>query len=313
MKASRIWLGLLFMSAQTCVMAGAPPLEKLGQPWRAGYTPIQWEARIDGLPKSATVYRVVADSFPPAGLRSLLALAGLTEKDRGRPMWTGAQPEDMWFTDADGARSLAVHPAVGYLDIFRNGVVALPGQRIDGVPDWPEALRLAEALLPKIGVDRAQLVQDPEANEPRYTKILQTMVGTPISRQVVLYRSFDGIPSVGLGCAGGVRFSFGNNGQLAELEMTWRKVVPQRKYAVATKDQFLGYLKEGHCVCRFDSPSTIQTFTVKEVNPYYLELRSWEPQQEIHPVAELYGYAQLPTTNLPISIYCPLLDYGQRP
>src|SRR5438132_3773905 len=105
--------------------AGSPLPDALGVPWAARDTPIRWEASLDKLPSSAAVYRVVSVPFPATVLSNLLLLAGLTEKDRGKPTWDGARPEDLWFTDSEGNRTLGVHTQTGLFSTFHHGVIAL--------------------------------------------------------------------------------------------------------------------------------------------------------------------------------------------
>jgi hypothetical protein len=319
MKMIFVLLSFLLMAARNSVRAASPPLEKLGRPCALGDTPIRWEAPMDQMQKSAAVYRVVSASFSPTIISNLLDLAGMTETNRGTPTLDDAQPGNLWFTADEGIRTLGIHPDRGYFNIHNRKIIALPGQPVEGVPDWPEALRLAEEILPKIGIAPTQLAHKRGSGELEYLKVFQSMnrfdrqqgkrVVTVIAREITLYRSFDGISSIGLGGAGGIRFNFGNHGQLAELETSWRNVEPMRRYVVATKEQFLEWLKDGKCVCDRFVPGDMQALTVKEITPYYLELRGGDPQQEIHPVAGFFGYAQLPSTNMPLMLYCPLLDY----
>jgi hypothetical protein len=166
-------------------------------------------------------------------------------------------------------------------------------------------------------MDRSQLRKRPGSDELWYTRAIRErgtfdksqgkLVKTVIARQLFLVRTLDGIPSIGMGLGGGVWFSFGNDGQLAELEMAWRNVEPKGTYPVAREKQFSERLQSGQCVCAFDSPEQIRVVTITNATPYYLELPGTSPQKEIHPIAELDGEAQLAQTNLPIRVYCPLV------
>jgi hypothetical protein len=273
------------------------------------------------MPLSAAVYGVVSGPFSPAVLSNLSVLAGLTEKDRGKPSWDDVQPKDLWYSDSGGNRTLGVLPDRGHAVIRSKNAIALPHQPVEGVPSESEALRLAEAILPKIGIDRAQLAHRAGSDQVRYTKGVQRrgsfdkqqgkIVTTEVARAVFLIRSFGGVPSFGWGRGGGIWFNFGNHGQLAELDLTWRAAEPMRLRAAATKEQFVDWLRKGQCVCRLDQPERVRALIVTNVSAYYLELSGREQQQEIYPMAELEAAAQLAETNLPVRLYCPLLTSGE--
>jgi hypothetical protein len=294
-------------------------LQQLGAPLQVQGVPVEWKAPLSGLPASATAYRVVSGKFSPLVLSNLLTMATLTQKDRTRPSWDGARNDDLSFRDAAGVRFLDIIPDEGHVVMRNTKAIASPHEVIEGVPDETQAVQLAEAMLPSIGLDTRQLARRTGSDDPLHTrgvdrrnyfdKTQGKRVTAVIARQIFFIRSFDGIPSIGLGGAGGIWFSFGNHGELAELRLVWRTVEPQGGYSVAKASQFIDWIQAGKCVCDSDFPEQPRTIVITNLVPYYLELRGGEPQREIHPVAQLEAEAKLAHTNLPIRVYCPLLMY----
>jgi hypothetical protein len=319
MKIINCVTALVFVSIQSAGSA-EPSLKELGLQWAAGDIPIHWDASLDSLASSSTVYRVTVNSFSPSTLSNLLALAGLTHKNRVRPSWDGARPDrDLSFRDPKETRFLDIVPSEGFVILRNSEATVFQRGTILDVPSWEEALQMAERILPTVGILRSDLARQNGTDQLRYTRMAQQhvrfdqaqgkVVITVISRELFLPRAFDGIPSIGLGGAGGVKFSFGKQGELAELKISWRNVEPLRTYPAASKGQFIDWLRAGKCVCEFDFPEQIKDLNIKRVAPYYFERPGGEPQAEIHPIAEMEAEAQLASTNIPVRIYCPLLAY----
>jgi hypothetical protein len=295
------------------------PLQELGLPWQAGDIPIRWEASLSQLPSSATVYRVVSAAVSPSVLSNLLALAGLNHRNRVRPSWDGARDRDLSFRDTEETVFLDFVPDEGFVILRNTKAIVLERENVRGVPSWEEALQLAETILPKLGISRADLVHQEAMGRLCYTPAVQRhgwfdatqhkVVTTDVARELFLIRAFNGIASIGMGGGGGIRFSFGSGGQLAELKMVWRAVKPKMAYRVAAEAQFTEWLRSGKCVCELDSPWQIQALAINKVLPYYFERPGCKPQQELHPIAELQAEARLVGTNVSVRLYCPLLKY----
>lgn len=299
--------------------AGEPSLERLGVPWHLGDATVQWNATLHDLPSSASVYRVVSGGFSPAVVSNLLRLAHLSGRNRVKPQWEGATERDLSFRDTSETRILDVIPDEGYAILRNTKAIAPPREPVKGVPDERQALKRAEAIASQLGITRNELAKRTGSDELRFTPILHErgaidrkqgkLVKTVIARELFLVRALDGIPSIGMGGGGGILLSFGNHGRLAELELTWRTVEAKARYPVATKEQFLDWLKTGRCVCASDLFGEIQAMTIKNVTPYYLERAGGERQEEIHPIAEIDAAAMCGTTNTPVRLYCPLVVY----
>jgi hypothetical protein len=299
--------------------AGEPSLERLGVPWRVGDATVQWNATLHDLPSSAAVYRVVSGEFSPVVLSNLLRLAHLSERNRVKPQWEGATERDLSFRDASETRILDLIPDDGYAILRNTKAIASPREPAKGVPDERQALKQAVAIASQLGITRDQLAKRAGLDDLRFTPILRErgaidrkqgkLVKTVIARELFLVRALDRIPSIGMGGGGGMLLSFGNYGQLAELELTWRTVEDKVRYPVATQEQFLDWLKTGRCVCAADLFGEIQAITVKSITPYYLERAGGERQEEIHPIAEIEADVVLETTIMPVRLYCPLVVY----
>lgn len=310
---------VLLLARLNFVQAEEIPLQELGQPWPGGDISIHWKASLQDLPSSAAVYRVVPSTFSPDVVSNLLRLAGLTEKDRKKPSWDGARERDLSFRDDEEVHILTISPEEGFVTLRNTKAITLPRERVVGVPDDEEALSKALAIIPQLGIHVDELAKWPGSDRIRRTGGLHErgafdstqgkLVKTVIARQLFLIRAFEGISSMGLGRGGGAWFDFGNNGQLAELRLVWRKVEMKGQYPVAGKAEFVERLRRGECVCNTELPARLEAITIHKITPYYLERRGGEPQEEIHPVAELEAEAQLTSTNIAVRIYCPLLVY----
>jgi hypothetical protein len=301
-------------------LASEPALEYLGQRIPPRNIPLKWQASLGSLPASGTVYQVVSGSFEPAIISNMLSVAGFTENDRTKCTEGFAEgKKSLCFQNREQTRYLSFVPSDGRILFGHERAVVRERQRLEGVPSDEEALRLAEAILPKLGIDGRELARQKGKDKLRCTgavrrwsyfdKTQGKLVTVVIAREVFLIRSFGGIPSVGMGGGGGIWFTFGNHGQLAELDLAWRAVKPKAIYPVATRDQFLKCLQDGKCVYNSPESLDIKGLVITEIAPYYLEAPSGEPQVEIHPIAEIEAEAQLTSTNLPVRLYCPLLVY----
>jgi hypothetical protein len=312
---SLVWLSTLSLQARE------PALDQLGGPLAITTNcEIQWLNSATLSSSSATVYRVTQTKFSPAVISNIMALAGFDWADRTNI--NNGLCEDrgtLYFADKEQTRALVFVPCRGQIGYSNSRAVAPPGQSVSGVPTEEGAVELALGIVDLLGVDRSQLSKRPGSNELRHTRAIQSMtqfdktqrrlVTTIIARELFFGRTIEGVECSGIGVSGGIWFSFGNDGQLAELEMVWRNVVPYRQYRVANRQELTERLRKGKCVLQSEElDDDVRKLTINSVTPYYFEYRADEPQQFIYPYTVLEAEAETATTNRTVRICCPLLD-----
>jgi hypothetical protein len=314
----RVFSILFLFLSSVGLRAAEPALNKIGVPLVvATNCEIRWSDSATLSSPSATVYRVTPINFSPTVISNIMSLTGFSWRERKKFPGGWREGNALYFADADENRYLGFVPTFGYIYYNNSAAIAGPGQRVSGVPSEEKALQLALGIVDELGIDQSQLATRPNSDEPRYTRALRTMgqrdpsqgklVTSVIARELFLIRTLGGVECNGVGFSGGIFLSFGNEGQLARLEMIWRNVSPARQEPVASREQLATWLRNGKCVIRSLETYDIRKLSITGITPYYFEYQAGVPQEYIYPYTSLQAEAEMPATNETIRICCPLL------
>jgi hypothetical protein len=297
-----------------------PLAEEFGLPLRQPSIEIVWNTTLDSLPRSAMVFRVVSKEYSPTSISNLLEITGFSARDRVRRPGLGNR---LFFRDRENEdRYLGIVPDDGWVFYQDSKAIALPKEAIEDIASEEQVLKLAEAMILKLGIDDRELATSANGKAQRFSRTVQErttfdkshhkVTKTAVARGVILIRRIDDIESGGVGNGGTIRFEFGNHGQLARLDWVWRALKPQRLCRIATRDELTDWIRGGRCVLDGWQELSISALTITNATPYYFEKREDDPQQYLYPFVRLDAQAKVSDTNIPVRVYCPLVIESEQ-
>jgi hypothetical protein len=326
-------LTLLVLSLFFC--AGALgfdlPGGQFGLPLEKGEYDLVWDAPTNELPSALWVYRVLPAQFSPMVISNLMALGSFTLRDRKpprNPAWN--HPNALYFSDASGKKILGIYPHLGFIE-YRDAR-ADDLNMTEGVPDEREVVRLGTNYLRQLGIGFAELARQPHSSELRaYVRTPFTLLFKPNNvtitnihrRSVSFVRRLDGVDFLGrTGVQGGFDIDFGHHAKVHELSLRWRKLEREALYPVARPETVIKWLREGRGVQAFSSVvessdhvnlASVKKVTITQVTPYYFGQSEDISQRRIYPFAKLETIVDTGRTNVPVVVYCPIIDEGAAP
>ena len=221
-------------------------------------TEIIWLAPTNDWPRKLWVYKVVPQDFAKSVISHLLKVGSFTAKDRITVRdYIDSNDEIVFYGNANGkSRHLAICPALGFIEYHDGGArSASQLQPVSGVPDEKDATRLGLKYLAMLGIDVSDLSRKPGKRELNMHWERQTIEYTdPQTKSdvtmtnaygVFFLRRIDGIDVVGIGLNGGVYMSFGNEGKLIDLQLSWRDLKRDRLSECPSPQQIDERIKEG--------------------------------------------------------------------
>lgn len=296
--------------------AAGPPLNNFCAPFDGGNCEVKWEATLDTLPAAVQIFKVVPTKFAPATVSNLLQLADLTEKNKKRPPRGGVFEDKgiLCFGNREETRHLLLLPAQGYIVLHKGGITAGPKDEVAGVPEIREAVHLALGLLSQIGIPKSEIATNQQSGLP--VSLMETtdfykdkatgqIISNVTSRGVSLTRQIDGIPVWG---SAGAFAHFGNEGRLAELNVTWRTIEPLKPCAVPTASEFLNAIKAGKTLIRDGERNNFKKLTISKVRLYYWESSGSERQNYIYPFAVLDAKTGLEGEDSKVELFLPFAN-----
>ena len=267
--------------------------------------PIEWQAT-NSLQEQMAVYKVVPQSFSGAVISNAMALGSFRPTQRIRTSDKGL----LYFEDnrENMTRCLRIMPAQGWIRYFDNKA---DGHSIRGVPSFEEVEKLALSWFERLGGDVKELDRTPgprsETTVTSFTKPggeqISKLVG---ARWITMFRQIEGINL----SRSFFSIKFGNDARVADLELSWRKLEPVKRYRTISKEQILDHLKAGRAVIPpvLLAPPSAKAFKVTGLKPWYVGVKEGVPQDTIYPVAnvELVATDQ-GGSNFPFTVQCPAI------
>lgn len=298
---------------------GEPQLEALGHPYRNTKVRIEWSVASNAIPPSIRVFNVSPARWSFTWLSNLVALGEFKKREEAMAaLWPALRGRDTHYTDdgPQGSRtSLVINPSMGRFLYYREGVIALPKQPVEGVPSEEDALRAALALFPKLGLSPDDLLRRPGTQRIHYTRDLTTRSSygnaekRVIARGLYLVRAVDGFGINGIGTCGGMRIRFGNHGKIAEMEIVWPELDSPRTVTTANKTLIVDWIRQGKTTIATDiDPARIQELTITNATLWYFGHNATQSQRRMYPFVCLDAITEVNGRKENLSINCPIID-----
>ena len=288
-------------AAASAAFAAPLPLGDFCEPFDGARIEVVWAAPTSAIPKAVRLFKVVPTRFSSETVSNALGLAGLKLEDKKRPNQVGvlAGKGVLTFENREGTRHLDIVPAEGTIAFTKREAIAGPKEAVVNVPNTNEAIRRLVGLLPKLGIPKSEIVADATGEAVPYSMFEQTdfhrdkatakVITNVISRAVSLSRQIDGIPVWG---AAGAFAHFGNEGELANLSVTWRAIQPSDECSVPSPSNFVAIIRAGRSLIRNEQAGERYTkITIRKVQLYYWENDGSTHQSKVYPFAVLESEA----------------------
>lgn len=296
-----------------------PSLEEVGQPLDAKSIQLVWNAT-NQIPATLNSYEILPRIFSEETISNLVAITGFKEPEKVRATFMPAlKGKLVSYKENETQKYLSINPARGHIVYHNFRSIALPRQPNEGVPDKPRVKELAFKLLPLLGIKESELARKPNTNEfqlahavreeGRFDKETKKQVTRTIMQGIIMGRSMDGTPFNGRGDCGGVRVSYGNNEQIAELQVVWPTLKVGKKLTLVSTPQIQEWIKKGNAVIEGGegfNPVNMKKLTVTEIYPTYLVHDVDQAQKTIYPYAMMSGRADTGTTNETVRVSSPI-------
>lgn len=293
-------------------------LNELGHPFKNESLAVNWAVPTNAIPEFLSVFKVSPAQWNQGFLSNVIAIGDFKDPARSfkalRPAMRGS---DARYTDEalQGARtSIILNPSIGRVLYYREGVVALPTQPVQGVPSEEEALRLALEFFSKLELPTAELRRRPGTQNVYYTRDVTTRstYGSRekkvIARGLYLVRGIDGFGVDGVGTCGGMSIRYGNHGQIAEMELVWPRVHSPSSVPVAQTNQILSRIREGKATIATDyEPREIRSLTITNATIWYFGSKGPPVQRSMEPFLSLDGIAKVREQHVPVRVNCPII------
>jgi hypothetical protein len=298
------------------------PFQHLGHFFNQTNIELVWSASTNDLPRKLGVYEALPSEISPTVISNLVALGSFAAKDRKQV------PDNLHiisYADPAGKRGLLINTEWSFID-YRDSD-ANDMHIVEGVPNKQQAFEIATNWLPRLGIDRDQLVKKPHSSDLQvhggeeatffYKKSGDSAYATNISMfDVTFKRSLDGVEISGGSAHGGYNIEIGHHAKISRILVSWRKYTRAKLYSVATPETLMKWIREGKAVWYApDAPDldwpSIKKMVVTKVTPYYYSDAYGvddKPQNWACPFAELETKVGTDQTNVVIFLDCPIID-----
>ena len=280
-----------------------------------------WRAPTNDWPSSLWIYRVVPQSFSPAVVSNLLAMASFSMVENKSVPGQQVYEKDnksVYFATPDEKRHLGISPTFGYIEYEDLSVAGDFNKPSMSVPSERDAYSLALDYLRQFGIDRSQLAAKPGTNDLAIRRLLSTRswrdkdthkeVRDDYEQGVFFVRRVDGVDVDGI-THGGVKIVFGAGARISELKITWRGLEPFQLLPTCTPARIMGEIGLGHAKWLPSSPNDLRRITITGFTPFYRGQPGGkdpeEQQRYVEPYIVVYGSLD-DSTNA--TCYCELPD-----
>ena len=294
-------------------------LDDLGLKFNPKSTDFVWKLSTNRVPRSLNIYRVGVAQFSQETISNLLTLGKFKDSAAAKKALLPAlEGKDCSFEEEPAHKSISILPSRGVASFFNDRVIPLPGQTETAPPSDEQVLHLALNIAKTLGIKDSELARKPDSREYLVWRDKRTRGGLlngkyahrDIARGIYLYRAVNGISFEGHGLCGGLYVNFGNNGNIAELNLSWRRLEAVTAKATAHPQALTKKLKTGNAVIQISEDANlekIQTLTITNILAHYRGYASNERQAWVYPFAILEATAELGSRKLPASLLCPIL------
>jgi len=309
---------IAILAGQSFDCSASPNLEGTGLPLRNPDIRIEWLASSNRIPRELMVFKVLPAEFSEAFVKKVVALCEFSNSavvlGKLKPSFQG---QDAWFQGADN-KYVSFSPSKGRVYFTNDRAIPLPGAVIEGVPSDEEVLKRALIILLEFGVKESELRRKPDTNElfvlhdvrhlGQRNKETGKLERKVIARGVWLSRAVNEIGLAGQGVSGGIRVVFGNQGQIAEIEFVWRRLVERKPVRCADAKEILQVIRNGKAfVQNVENPALIKSLRIVDATVYYLGEDSLREQREMYPFISLKAEATFAGKTTEVFVNCPLI------
>ena len=304
-----LWNGAI-AAAEGPSTSGRPPVAEGPQ--------VVWSAPTNGWPDIVWVYKVRPQEFPAAVVSNLMALASFTTADRRKlPLY---EDKRTVFFGIPGDKYLALCPTLGYVEYHDPKAAAVSQlQPVVGVPNQQETTQLGLKCLRLAGIDVSQLATRPGSSELDLHWEVRTIGYTDEKTKeeitlttqfgVIFNRGGDGIRMGGKGLWGGAWICFGNQGKLADLQISWRNLEPYQLRPFPSPQEITLMLKDGRTFWPGGEAARrqVRKITVFKATPEYVAKYCEEPEDFVRPHVRLEVATDPEATTPSFAVWTPLI------
>ena len=322
MTMTRIGVFLLF----ACVRAHADwfrveglELGEMALPFQNPKVEIIWKLQTNRVPATMKIYKVVPAQFSFRFITNLIAMGGFNEPEKVKNALVPAlRGKEAIWEEVPAHKTIALSPQRGKAEFFNTSRIPLPGQPEHGLPSVEQALKLALETAKTLGMKTNELARELDSNrllvrkdkterggllDGKYTK-------RDIALGIYLYRAFDGIPVYGNGNCGGLYVRFGNDAQVAEVDLSWRNLEVKNVRPTADRNQLTKWIRQGKAFtpdAELDS-AKVKKLTIHDMVAHYRGFPTDYHQSEILPMVVIQAIADLGGTTNHVMLLCPIVE-----
>jgi hypothetical protein len=318
------WLVALFVSACACAHADqlrvdALQLGEMGAPFENPKVVIVWTVQTNRVPSAMKLYRVVPAKFSIQLMTNLIAMGGFKEPEKVKnAMVPALRGKDTIWEEVPAHKTITVSPRRGKAQFFNTSRIPLPGEPEHGLPADDEALKLALQTAKTLGLATAEFARSLDSDQFLIRRSKRERSGLlngkytkrDISRGIYLYRAFDGVPVYGNGNCGGLYVNFGNDAQVAEVDLSWRSVEVEATLQTADRNQIAKWIKEGKAYFADEdvNPAKVKKLIIRDIVAHYRGFSTEEEQAMVVPMAVIQATAESKDGATSIMLLCPIID-----
>lgn len=311
-------LAFFFLASACAAAAHADDFrfDEMGFPFRNKELEIVWKLTTNRVPAAMNIYKVVPSKFTLSLVTNLIAMGGFKEPEKVKnalaPALNGKNTE---FEEIPAQKTISLSPGRGLALFFNFPRIPLPRQPEHGLPSDEQALKLALETAKTLGIKTTDLAKALDSDQflirrdkrergglldGKYTK-------RDIARGIYLYRAIDGIPVYGNGNCGGLYVNFGNDAQIAEVELSWRDLEVKKRCPTASREEFARRLRNGSTFIRIEegNPEKIRKITILEMVAHYRTLSGHDGQSLVLPIVVIQANANYDNQSIPVTFFCP--------
>jgi len=226
------------------------------------------------------------------------------------------------FKSMDGTRRLRISYVMGMIN-YEAKIPFSPTNLVKGLPTEQNAIVLMKNLLPKIGVNLADLDKKTNKSEPDFhvsdsewmTFVKPITITNTEWRGVSFRRAVDGISFSSIGTGGDGDIRFGDHGKIIKIDLSWRDMEREKLYLTLAPAMVIESLREGKAVqgllmmnSRGIDWRTVKSVTVNQAWPCYYAGDRIQPSDSLEPFAVLDTVVDTGYGNVRVEIDCPIID-----
>ena len=308
---------LFLLGAFASFLSRAESLQLPGEKFEPSNIAVHFNAT-NALPESVQIFQVVPQDFSPSVISNVMTMGGFTQKDLEPPSLHPSDKGAMVFaTKEHGSHFAIIRASQGWIKY--NDSTAASGdirRPLSGVPNESDLPGLALRYLAGLGIERSQVAEKPKLETVGHRGWVKghghTATKEVISRGIFFPRTIDGIDILG---GDGLSFEFGNDAKIVNFELVWRNFRPYKSCKVASTNQIVDWIKQGHTVTMEPANGLEQckTLTVTSIKRHYFGQADGEPLNFLFPYAELEATIDTGPTNQVVLLYCPLISDSAMP